>query len=263
MVDPIRYAHLLIVTLLCAASCNVDDEAKDQIVQVDPEFTIDLFEKLSENNHTLSFIISSIDTQDCTNYEIDASSAHSSNFIRLVINDIVIPENCNPGQAFATTELDAAPLSIGTYDFEVVLKDAIFSEGILDVSPQSYRVYMDTTNGFYFLHKELKRIPNQLVWGFVGYDNQDEDKPYADQFVADLRTLCSNVNLQNGYYGYFTVDGADLSLIPAPTFTYFQEFAYLLDENITALKDLLFQYRNSTAAHHISIVVNTWQGESL
>ena len=252
MVGHLKYLLLFFATLLCVHSCKVDGKGKDQIVKVEPEFTIDLFEKLA-GGKTLTFTIKSIDLQDCLNYGIDASSGHSTSFIRLVINDIVEPENCDPGPAFASTEVDVTPLPNGNYDFQVVLKDAIFSEGKLDVSPEKYQVDMSTTNGFYYVHKELMRIQDQQIWGYVGYEDKDQGKPYADQFLADLASICSDAELQNGYYGYFNVDGHELGLIPAPAFTNFQEFAFQLDVDTETLKDLLNQYRNSAAGDYLTI----------
>lgn len=262
MVGNLKYLLLFVATWLCAHSCKVDGDGKDQVVKVEPEFTIDLFEKLS-GGRTLIFTIKSIDLQDCQNYGIDASSGHSSSFLRLVINDIVEPENCDPGQAYATTDVAVSPLPDGNYDFQVVLKDAIFSEGKLNVTPEKFMVDMATTNGFYFVHNELMRIQDQQIWGYVGYEDQSQGKPYADQFLADLASICSPANLQSGYYGYFGFDGSELSMIPAPVFTYFQEFAFHLDVDRETLKDLLSQYRNSTAGDFITISVNTWEGESL
>ncbi len=258
----LKHLLLLFTLLLVANACKVDNNGKDQVVNVEPEFTMDLFEKLA-GGKTLTFRIKSIDLQDCTNYGIDASSGHSSSFIRLVINNIVEPENCDPGPAFASTEVDVSPLPGGTYDFQVVLKDAIFSEGKLNVTPEKYLVDMPTTNGFYYIHKELMRVQDQQIWGYIGYENKDEGKPYADQFLADLNSICSAANLQNGYYGYFSVDGGEPSLIPVPGFTNFQEFAFHLDADTETLKDLLQQYRNSTAGDYITISMNTWKGESL
>ncbi len=262
MVGHLKYLFLLLTTMVLVHACKVDSDGKGEVVKVDPEFTIDLFEKLS-GGKTLSFLIKSIDLQSCTNYGIDASSGHSSSFLRLVINDIVEPENCVPGTAFASTAVDVTPLPNGTYDFQVVLKDAIFSEGKLEVTPLKYLVDMNTTNGFYYLHKELLRIQDQQIWGYIGYEDKDQGKPYADQFLADLKAISSSINLQNGYYGYFRVDGSDLSLIPAPGFTNFQEFTVHLDTDLETLKDLLSQYRNSSAGDYITIAVNTWKGESL
>lgn len=263
MIGNLKYLVFIALVHCISQSCKVDDNGKGQVVKVDPEFTIDLFEKLSGVNKTLTFRIKSIDIQDCKNYSIDASSGHSSSILRLVINDIVEPENCDPGNDYASSEVDVAPLPNGTYDFEVVLKDAIFSQGKLVVTPESYSVDMNTTNGFNFQHKNLMRVQNQMIWGFVGYDDKATGKPYADQFLNDLKAITTTVSLQNGYYGYFSSDGTALSLIPSPGFINFQEFAYQLNVDIDTLKDLINQYRNSSAGDHITISITSWQGESL
>lgn len=250
------------VLLTWLAACKVEDDPKGQVVKVEPEFTIEPMELLGQQTF-FAFRIQSIDLQPCDNYGVDAVLWQGNGQVNLVIKNLITPENCNPIPAKAAdTALMAIP-DPGTYFLQITLKDAIFNQGLLEVTPEKYTIQLNSQNGFHMLHNELYRIPTRTIWGYVGYENKSEGQPYADQFLSDLDTLTTDALLSPGFYGHFIVNSNSVNLLPPPQHTYFKPFVARLESSTNTLKDLIALYRDQVPPGIIEIVVFTWEGKRL
>ena len=80
---------------------------------------------------------------------------------------------------------------------------------------------LESTHGISLIQKELKQIPTGTIWGTISY--KPEYAATARVFIEDLKKLTRNNLLDDGEYGYFSVqneiikfrdNSGDLSTLP-------------------------------------------------
>ncbi len=256
----------LFFLLLSAESCQLA-KLNDPIVvtDVEEEFYVDLIEDLQTEPRQLKFLLATIQEEPCENYRIQVSSQRLANRINLSINDIVIPDDCIPGNAPAKAETAFGALQNGFYRLSIDLKQTVFNDGQLTVSDDRYIVSMTKKEGIVFVQQELLKIPVNIAWGYLTYESE-AGKALADQFIASLNELGENKSFTKGYYGYFHVldDDGRVMVSQQPVTSQIQTFLHYLPRpgNRQALKDMLAEYRTQYAGE-VNIKVFTDQGEEL
>ena len=97
---------ILFFLVLGFESCNVSS-LDDPIVIADleDEFVLDLWENLGPAERSLVFRITSVATEECSNYSIESPHYISGNKINVSIKDIIAPSACEPGIAPAGSEV--------------------------------------------------------------------------------------------------------------------------------------------------------------
>jgi hypothetical protein len=80
---------------------------------------------------------------------------------------------------------------------------------------------LESTHGISLIQKELKQIPSGTIWGTISY--KPEYAATARVFIEDLKKLTKNNPLDDGEYGYFSIQNeiikfrdtpGDLSTLP-------------------------------------------------
>lgn len=247
--------------LLFTSSCNLSNRDKDTVVKVNDEFSIDLFEVLKDSRD-LQFVVTTAEEQPCINNKIDFALHRKSGKILLDLIEILPASDCEHGPARISTAASIGHLIPGTYATQINLKNTIFNEGILQVTPDAIKLSMSTHNGFELVRRELRRIPDRLVWGYVAHNNQ-QLAPTADAFLAELNTLTEPQTLPKGYYSYFTINNDKVAVMSqTPPFPFFKTFYRLSNWNINELKDLLQNYRTEYG-EQLEIKLYTWNGQVL
>jgi len=212
MNSDLQYRH---VALACAlmvmiflGACQLDS-LKDPIIvpDVEREFYIDLWEDLYPESRELVFKIETIKEQDCVNASISYNLNKTGNTLKLSLNNISAPADCQQGPARIFADASAGRISGGIYTMKLDLKNTVFNEGQLTVSGDAYRLDMNTEYGFTLRHKNLLRVPEQTLWGYVAYETAEQASVAAD-FVQSLRDASTDYDFREGYYGYFSVETA-------------------------------------------------------
>ncbi|MEL6865326.1 MAG: hypothetical protein AAFP19_12950 [Bacteroidota bacterium] len=248
---------------LLISSCR-KDSADSPIfeINIEDEFSIDLWEELREESRQFRFDIQTIEAKECDNYELEYDVLQADNRIDLTINNLVLNEGCNPNTSQINTEVPLGSLQSGTYFLQINLREEIINKGRLEISSDQYQLEMDSDHGIQVLREELFRVRPNSIWGYVAYSDSREQEN-AEQFIRDLGTISESHESPEGYYGYFTIDKEDqinLHLDIEPN--YEQTFLYRYENDEAILIELLDQYRQ-TNGDKLEIKVFTASGAVL
>lgn len=198
-------------------SCKKDTPS-GIIVDIEDDFYIDLFEEIGTSGLDFQIELSTINEQDCLNYEIDVENDFDqpNRSIELTINDLVAPGSCIEGSAHTYETVTLGTLEPNLYVFNINLKDAVINEGKLRVAANRYEIEMETDDGIEVINNILYKIPRNTIWGYVAYSNSNAAGS-ASNFITGLTELSTVFEIENnpdyvsGYYGYFTL-GDDMAV---------------------------------------------------
>jgi hypothetical protein len=264
MTYPVRF-NLLPALLLLALlpGCNLSKEDKDTVVSIEPEFTLDFNEKLG-TSPSLLVEVKSIEQESCLNFGIISGIHRASKVMELWIQGIAAPSTCEPGLSAAFAEVEIGALQAGEYDFAVSLKNAISNKGKLRVNDNLYQLDMETEDGILLNHKELRRIPEYTIWGYVSFNDEEEVGSSPTEFLLNLDSLTTYQPLGKGYYGHFDIlENSELRPSTLPTKPHWKTFVRRFDRHLEELQALLETYRNSAVGDKMEIKLFTWQGDVL
>ncbi len=243
---------LLLIFILCT-SCELA-EIGDPVIDpnVDDEFLINLKETLSPDRKQLTLDISTIKKESCLNSSISYSVAPSNGGFEVLLNDIMIPEDCVPGESPAQADIVLDPLLNGTYSFEINLRDRVANMGVLRIDSDRYRLDMNSTNGFSVVNTTLNKIPFNLIWGYIAYQDTSAEST-ATNFITELADISEEADLLTGSYGYFRVLSENNIVInEQPENKSVRAFAYLFTGTEDALQAIVDDFR-TTATGNLEI----------
>lgn len=242
----ISFFTFLIIAL---ASCSVDTPEETPIIyDVEDEFNIDLREQLSVDDQKLVIELHTIkDDYPCSNYQIDYSIEQDNNGkIIIDILEILDPINCDSSIADAESHIVLNNITRSTHNIEINLKGTVINEGVLHNDDDRFNLEMKTDYGIHLLQRELIKIPQNSIWGYVAYDDDSNDSA-AQNFIDDLVGVTEqNRVFENGYYGYFSITGSIIKLKDTPNFTHKHIFIHEYKGAKEDLIDLLETHRNTT-----------------
>ncbi|MCB0521660.1 MAG: hypothetical protein KDD27_22145 [Saprospiraceae bacterium] len=246
-----------------AVGCKLSDEDKETIINVSPEFSLDLFESLGDTRQ-FQVLIKTVEPQACKNDVIDYSSNKTGNRLLLSLHEIIPTPDCNTGESLVNAEASFGFLENQTYDVEITLKDVLQNLGKLTVSESAYKLELETMDGIELVHHELKRVPANHIWGYVAYENKESSEALALGFINALKGKSSNSYFQVGYYGYFSInDNGQLLMAAAPEFPFSSTFHFKYDGSLADLEQLLASYRDNQNEQAFKIAIYTSDGKEL
>ncbi len=260
--DCVRFGPRLLVSFLLLSGCNIFDDGKSKVVEITPEFNVDIFEELGQVRQ-FQIIASSIEDQDCENYSIDSHSQRSSKSIRISLNDIVFPENCIPGNAPAKSVIPLGFLANdNNYIFQINLKNTIFNNGMLSVTDRAYVLSMETKDGIVLMRSELLRVPQHVIWGYIGFDDAGAVADAPANFISDLENLTVPQDFEEGYYGHYSIERNNKLSFPTQLdFQHLKTFIYHFEGTDVDLENLLQSFRGSPAGPFMEIKLFNSAGE--
>lgn len=201
-----RVVFVCLSLALAFSGCKLDNLNDPIIVPlIDKEFSLDLWQTLGANTPSnLELRMYTIENEDCLNTKILSNYNRTGRNISLTLYDILDPEVCDPGPAPATGVQSVTDASPDVYTLTIELQDVVSNGGTLTITDEAYQVVMDEENGISWLHTELRKIPENALWGYLVYTNPEEESRIAS-FVDEINNLGSDLPLTTGYYGYFSV----------------------------------------------------------
>lgn len=211
---------LALFSLFCFFSaCKVESLGDPIIVPfVDQEFNLDLWQTLGGSTPSnLEIQMFTIEEEDCLNTQILSDYDRVGRELSLTLYDILDPEVCDPGPAPAMGVQLITDATPDVYGLKVELQDAVSNQGTLTVTEDAYLIEMEEENGINWLHYELHRIPENALWGYLTYTNAAEENRVT-VFLEEINELSSELPLDEGYYGYFSItnSGNGLAVKDAP-----------------------------------------------
>ncbi|MBL7816907.1 MAG: hypothetical protein JNL70_17930 [Saprospiraceae bacterium] len=201
---------LFVAYLLFATSCKSDLGDKETIIAIDKEFEILPWERLDEYGGALQLRIATIKNQECGGTRINYSTNSLNNQLSVSLNSLSYPSICNGFAEPARDTIDLSNIKKGDFPFRLTLKDAIINDGVLHIEEGRYYFEMKKENGISMPKKELLRIPQGAIWGFISTDN-GQDARYT-QMIDSLRTVATPLSIPTGDYGYFNYSGSDIGI---------------------------------------------------
>lgn len=210
------------------ASCTLTGvEEPIVIADVEEEFIIYPREVLNTSSpKELEWVIVSKNTEPCLNYEIKARLEKNTTDLSLFIDEIVNPDDCIAGEIIPSLILNSGKINQTTYNFNITLKKTIENQGHLKKTDDRYSIQIGSENGIDLQHKELISIPDEALWGYIGWPEGLE----TDQLTGILNRMkdfWTPINLPSGFYGHFLImPGTPNSpnLLEQPDIESFQSF---------------------------------------
>jgi hypothetical protein len=202
------YTFLALFTLLLFA-CN-KNKGSDKIIDVEKEFTFQLWEQLDEFGGNFQLVASTIQTPKCGGTHITYTQNSIGSKITLTLKDLAPPLNCNGKLEQAVDTISLGNLPKGTYKLNINLKDAILNDGTLFVEDKKYTVSMAKSDGIEMPQREILRVPKGAIWGYFSYDNGQEAK--VTKFTDKLTSMTSPLSISQGDYGYFNVKSSSVEI---------------------------------------------------
>ena len=207
-----RFTPLLIfaVGLFLATSCRKNIGDKETIIAVDKEFEITPWEKLDDAGGTLQLRIATIQNQECGGTHINYVTDATNNQLTVTLKSLAYPAICNGFAEPARDTIALPSAKKGDIPFKLSLKDVVINDGVLRVEDGRYAFELKKENGISMPKKEILRVPQGAIWGFISTDNGQDER--FTQMIDSLKVITTPLSMVAGDYGYFTYNGIDLGI---------------------------------------------------
>ncbi len=236
---------LFVIASMMMVSCKKDPN-KDSFVDVEKEFNIQPWEKLTESGGVFQLQISTVKNQDCGGTGINTNFSSANNKFVTTILSLRNPATCNGTLSPAQDSVDLGQLPKGTYSININLRDVVSNTGTLTIEDQKFRLDMNKKDGINVPKTEIFRVPRGLIWGSVSFDNTQN--AILAKFLDKLSKIATSVSdIPKGDYGYFNVKDASNPEIKGqgtsskPTT---KSYIYSLTSNNAALESIVKEYRD-------------------
>ena len=236
---------LLIIVSMTVISCKKDPD-KSTFVDVEKEFNIQPWEKLTESGGTFQLQISTVKNQDCGGTGINTNFSSANNKFVTTILSLKKPANCTGSLSPAQDSVDLGQLPKGTYTININLRDVVSNAGTLTVEDQKFRLDMNKIDGINVPKTEIFRVPKGLIWGSVSFDNAQN--AVLAKFLDKLSKIATAVSdIPKGDYGYFNVKDAlnpDIKGQGTSSKPTTKSYIYYLTSTNSALESIVKEYRD-------------------
>ena len=233
----------LLSVIISSSSCRKNQDDPIIILSVDREFSLSLWENLEPSAAPLEIQLKSIEEQDCLNKTIHTSYDKTGNDLTLTIFEIVAPETCDPGNAPATGLEPIYDIEEGSYGLIIDLQEVVSNVGKLIVSEDDFRVEMNNEVGIKWQQKELSKVPETALWGYLVYDGEAQSAIAVD-FINSLQEKGTAFDRADGYFGHFTIENTEITAVhKAPTDVNTQLFIQYYDGTLETLNIIVNDFR--------------------
>lgn len=238
--------YLLLLSFALMTSCSKDMEPV-LIFEIPNEFGLSVAQGLT-NSKDIMLTITSLDSFP-SNYEIDATVFSSENGYIIYINQFTQSPAISTGLKIIKKELLLENVSNGDYSLDVVIRNTITSQGLLQQMDQLITLDFSKTNGLSTAHCEANHFAMNSFWGVIAIDGSYH-VPILASFLAKLRSFSSRVDQPLlGNYGYFSIDEDNHVLLNHSLGENFKTF-YMTVDDFSRLDDLVETYKSSYPGFH-------------
>jgi len=233
-------ATFMVSSTLIFTSCNKEKIETMPLGTVN----VNMFESLFNNGREFYLQVQTDQQNLPLSYYIRNSVKKEGTTITIDLIDIekVDASGVNVALGSASAYINLGQLTPGQHVMKInVASNA--NEGILSVEDNFFISVFDQTNGLTFNYDTLYRIPNGALWGYIGYQNTSYE-PIAESFKDTLQDIGAvEMGLNEGNYGYFTVDEAGVYHQEInEDFNFYRQFFYNYIESKEDLTDVIEYY---------------------
>lgn len=203
------YYYLFLLLFLGISACQTADIDPDINIDISDELQVELWEVLDESQRMLELRVTTLETLDCENYSISFALTQSGNSSTVSINNIVPPHECIPGIAPASNQINLGYFQEGEHPIHLNLRNnEITNHGKLIIKPRFYQLEMESDHGIFIPWDILKKVPEDLVWGYLTIEDADaaEQITILEEFHTRIAPWTETIGLSQGAYGYFTIE---------------------------------------------------------
>lgn len=241
---------------------NTDEVIVDPPLVVGITSVIDMtsFEKIEAGSTSLEFRCLTQDNFPCGNYVIDFLLNISIDSVDLNFTEITRPQIClsSTDKAFGIVILGA--LANNTYEFPISANnDTVMAQ--LVVTDSTFEIKSGNGTWTNILRDTLRRIPDDIIWGQVGYNNAI-DLGMANTYFDSLNNLGAVPGtLSTGSYGYFFIDNmsqADSIIELGPTIgtTFRIPYVYHYTGDTTMLHNLIDNFASQGNIVEVHVITH-------
>ena len=255
---------ILKITAVLLIVAIVGCEKNEMHKSVDSEINIRMVEIFDNSPRTLQMHFSTTKIYPCCNYPIDLSWKKTSNSIEISFNGVIETDLCLTALGPATAIIDFGTLGNGTYQL-IFQNGEVKYSGQLVVSSDSYKVNFGSNSEFSFANALLNKMPENTIWGYVGYHKQ-ETSTLVQSFLDDLLSLGANEKLYlPGDYREFEIAENGKIVQPDATSGYYfaRSFVFQYSGDIAKVEQLVEQYAHDYGTEYMYIGVYTDKGNQI
>ena len=240
------------------SSCN-----KEEAISEDHELgkiEVRMRESIHSDPGRLFLRCETLEIFPCSNWYIINSVSSTPARIDVEFKGIYVPEICFTAMGPATADIDLGSLAEGSYNLLLFAPGSI-NAGKLIVSPDHYRLDFNVTGRFVFPYVQLNRVPDNAIWGHVGY-HRESSWHFVQSFLDELSSMGAQPGeFLPGEYTYFKILESGERETPKLHGYYFIEpFIFDYRGDLPDLEDLV-RYYGINHGDSLSISVFTWSGE--
>lgn len=228
----------IVIALFGSISCEKTPKYDNQVV--DSDIVIKMSEELGNPNRSFKLSLWTDKSYPCMNYSLITNSEATTNKIAVDILGIYAPDMCLTAFGPATSTIPVSNIQNKSYDIEFKIGSNI-STGKLICTSNEFNLQMDDLLQIKIDGPLLKRIPNNIIWGTVGYHNSTTiDK--VNDFINSIKAVGAiDVNIDNGNYNYFKIENNNIKEPTNSGYHFTKTFIYSFtgDKNLirTIVKD--------------------------
>jgi len=198
-----RYLKVF-ATLLLLSNLGCFGDANNRQIDVAEDVIMNLLPSLNSFGYGLNFSFQSDSLYNCENVGFVYTSKNTSDDISIHLLGVDIPETCLHGTAPAFEKVKI-PDADGLYSISIDIGDYIHNTGTLVIENDEYKIYMNDEYGMRIPHQVMYKVPVGTIWGYVVAPNSNNQSEITHQVKDSLRVIADDVDLKEGYYGYFSV----------------------------------------------------------
>jgi hypothetical protein len=232
-----------LISFLAFLGCSKSN-TQDKIIEIEKEFSFQPWQTLNESGGNFSLIAQTLKKQDCGGAKVDITTQIDALNISVNVKGLTYPAICGSQPELATDTIQLSGLTNRTYNFKIILKDAVVNQGSLKVDDSRYVLNMTRLDGIEVPQTEIMRIQKGLIWGYVNYE-QNQQSNYV-KFEDKLKKIATaQSDIPKGDYGYFVINDQSTFNVKATINSKgaTKHLLYYLNSNNTALKDLVDEFR--------------------
>lgn len=196
----------LIIFSGCGKNKSVDNDPIENpnLPIAENRIEISLFEELGDPVRNFRLGAATEEIYSCCNFVLLHEREQSGDDIKIDFNGIYVPDICLTALGPASCQIDFGAINNGTYALR--FKNEKYSTGQLVVSDESFKIQFSDTTQVVFRNKELLRVPENTLWGWVKYYHEDSIVT-ANEFIDSLKSLGAvSRNYSVGNYNYYIID---------------------------------------------------------
>lgn len=200
-----KYALKAVAVILTAFLLNRCSPFDEPYQPIEGNLKLHLYEKLDSTKRQIYLIVESERLYDCENYGFEFDSKIDGDLLTVDFKRIFTPNLCISGRGPAVATFNLTSLADSVY--KIHLKMPNFSrEGYIEKHNDSYAFVMDDTAPMLITDKEIKRVPDNVVWGMLEYD-KPLSVAYVDTFYMYMEQYGAVQNTYaDGEYNFFQVN---------------------------------------------------------